>query len=131
MKKGKLKSWAAKSLITILAVSSITITALGSKSKDFYYSDVNAYVHGYVDFASYFGGTKTKVWCNVSLGGPDRDCVTAKYTLSTDKVKIARNKSLDAIKPSASYTAKSGGLFANWAKLQIKYDGKKAAIKSK
>ncbi|MDE6231873.1 MAG: hypothetical protein K2M60_00795, partial [Lachnospiraceae bacterium] len=111
-----------------LAVSSITITAFGSKSKDFYYSNVNAYVHGYVDFAKYLGGVQTKVWCNVSLGGADRDCVSAKYTLATDKRKIAE-KTLNYKNPSDSYTAVSGGAFATWAKLHIKYDGKKTTLK--
>ncbi|MDE5780989.1 MAG: hypothetical protein K2I03_05865 [Lachnospiraceae bacterium] len=129
MKKGRITSWAAKGLITLLAVSSITITAFGSKSKDFYYSNVNAYVHGYVDFAKYLAGAQTKVWCNVSLGGVDRDCVTAKYTLATNKRKIA-NKTLNHIHQSASYTAESGGAFATWAKLHIKYDGKKATLKT-
>ncbi|MBD5134579.1 MAG: hypothetical protein HDT39_01240 [Lachnospiraceae bacterium] len=130
MKKGRIASWAAKGLITLLAVSSITITAFGSKSKDFYYSNVNAYVHGYVDFAKYLGGAQTKVWCNVSLGGADRSCVSAKYTLATDKKKIADNKALNYKKLSASYTAKSGGVLASWAKLHIKYDGKKATLKT-
>lgn len=129
MKKGRITSWAAKGLITLLAVSSITITALGSKSKDFYYSNVNAYVHGYVDFAKYLGGAQTKVWCNVSLGGADRSCVSADYTLATDKRKIAK-KTLNYKNPSDSYTAKSGGVLATWAKLHIKYDGKKATLKA-
>ena len=130
MKKGRITSWAAKGLITLLAVSSITITAFGSKSKDFYYSNVNAYVHGYVDFARYFAGAQTKVWCNVSLGGADRDCVSANYTLATNKRKIADNKPLNCKKPSASYTAVSGGAFAKWLKLHIKYDGKKTTLMS-
>ena len=128
MKKGRITSWAAKGLITLLAVSSITITAFGSKSKDFYYSNVNAYVHGYVDFARYFAGAQTKVWCNVSLGGADRDCVSANYNLKTNKKVIRKKGTLKAGHESDSYIAKSGGILATYAKLSIAYDGKKETL---
>lgn len=128
MKKSGIKSITAKILITILAVVSITGTAFGSKSKDFQYSNVNAWVHGYVDFERYFAGAKTKVWCNVMLGGADRDYVSARYSLATDKKKIATSKLLNVYNPSASYAGVSGGLYAKYAKLHIKYDGKKATL---
>lgn len=128
MKKSCIKSITAKILITILAVVSITGTAFGSKSKDFQYSNVNAWVHGYVDFERYFAGARTKVWCNVILGGADRDCVSARYSLSTNVKKMAKNKPLDMYHHSASYTGVSGGLNAKYAKLHIKYDGKKATL---
>lgn len=88
-------------------------------------------MHGYVDFESYFGRLKTKVWCNISLGGPDRGTVAARYSLKTDKKVIANNKDLDYGNQKDSYDNKSGGIRANWAKLIIKYDGKGATLTDK
>lgn len=126
----KIKRFAAAALVMTMAVSAAG-PVYAEKSKDYKYSNVDAYVHGYVDFESYFGGLITKVWCNVSLGGPDRAAVTARYSLKTDKKVIANNKKLDYGNLKDSYTKVSGGAGASYAKLIIKYDGKGATLTDK
>lgn len=126
----KKKRFAAVVLVMAMVVIAAG-SAYASKSKDYRYSNVDAYVHGYVDFASYFLGAKTKVWCNVSLGGADRAAVSAKYWLKTDKKKIASNKPLNCYKPAATYDGRSGGMRASYGKLIIKYDNKTKELKDK
>lgn len=126
----KIKRFAAAALVMAMAVSAAG-PAYAAKSKDYKYSNADAYVHGYVDFESYFGGLITKVWCNVSLGGPDRAAVTARYSLKTEKKTIGNNKKLDYSNLKDSYTKVSGGAGASYAKLIIKYDGKGVSLTDK
>lgn len=124
----KKKRFAAVALVMAMAVLA-TGSTYASKSKDYKYSNVDAYVHGYVDFESYFGGLITKVWCNVNLIGAERDTVEARYSLKSNKKIIANNKKLNYMNLGDSYTKVSCGAGASYAKLIIKYDGKAATLK--
>lgn len=107
-------------LVGTMILGMMGTVAYGKNSGDFYYKNVNAWVHGYVDIQSNI--FNSYVWCNVSLGGADRDCVKAKYNLKTDKANI-KTRTLKAGHLRDSYTAISGGAGAKWARLSINYDG--------
>lgn len=114
---------------TLMAAALATGTAYAeSASGDFWYSNVHAYVHGYVDFQSKKIFSYT--WCNVSLGGRDRDCVSAVYDLKAGSSRIAK-KTLNYKNPSDSYDGKKKWGFASSATLKITYDDKECIIKAK
>lgn len=116
--------------IIMLMTALFSATAFASKSGDFYYGNgVNAYVHGYIDLQSNL--LVSYVWCNVSLQGPDRSAVEAKYTVKTNKKSIKKNRKLNYRNLSDSYTARTGGANAKWAKLVINYDDKTVELKQK
>lgn len=117
----------------MIAASATFVTAFASSavSKDFYYSNnIDAYVHGYVDFLEGSFIFEDKVWCNVSLNGPDRACVSAYYTLETNK-KVVEKCELSYRNLGDSYIERKVGYGGSYAKLTVLYDGKKGILKTK
>ena len=121
-------------LIISLVLSSatiLTVFASTEKSENFYYSNnIDAYVHGYIDF--YAGPLlfQDQIWCNVGLYGPDQDCVSAFIVIrkNTDVIKQGR---LSYRSKSYSCKGKKVGWGGDYASLTVHYDGKIGMITTK
>ena len=118
-------------LIISLVLSSatiLTVFASTQKSENFYYSNnIDAYVHGYIDF--YAGPLlfQDQIWCNVGLYGPDRDCVSAKIIIKKDTTVVKRGDLSYKVK-SYSCKEKKVGWGGKNASLTVLYDGKKGVL---
>lgn len=133
MKSMKRRRIAALISSVMVTVSATFVTAFASSavSRNFYYSNnIDAYVHGYVDFLEGPLWITDKVWCTASLEGPDWPCVSAEYTLRTDKTFIAHS-TLSYKNRKDSFEEKSAGHGGSYAVLKIQYDNKEVTLKTK
>lgn len=133
MRSMKRRRIAALVSSVMLAASATFVTAFASSavSGNFYYSNnIDAYVHGYVDFLEGPLWFTDKVWCTASLEGPDWPCVSAVYTLRTDKTLVIQS-TLNYRNRKDSYEEKSAGHGGRYAVLKIQYDNKQVTLKTK
>ncbi len=121
-------------LATLMLGTSIPIinAFASSASKDFAYgNNIDAYLHTYVDFLEGPLWITDKVWCNISLNGPEAACTEGIYTLATNKNIVVSKIHLSYRNLSDSYTEKSEGYGGSYAYLEGTYGSKNFYLRTK
>ncbi len=133
MKSMKRRRIAALISSVMVAASATFVTAFASSAVVRYlkYSNnIDAYVYAYVDFLEGPLWITDKVWCTASLEGPDWSCVSAEYTLRTNKTFVVHN-TLNYKNQKDTFVKKSAGYGGSYAILKVQYDNKEVVLKTK
>ena len=115
--------------LTFMLFSSVVAMAAAKNQTYSYGSNINASVHGFISFVEGPLVMRDKVYYNAAITGAQRSKCTVAYSVIVDNSVVAYGV-LDKNKYSVSVSDKAVGYGHEYAKLQLKFNGKNKILTS-